>query len=405
MPMEAIKNDSKFDLTLNLNWSSNESEHLEVYRATGVNMWRDWLPPVLKKSLNGAKEGDRIEVTTGNGLSAYFDHSGEPVQIKNSQFNRRLSGNGNLRPRIGRFYPKGILTSMPGIFSANLEPFRCVGKNNGHLKVDLNHPLAGREFALSATVGKITSKQSERGGESIDWLGVLGTGPGMQARWNSLPTDYSTENPFDRENPDVDSAFYSRPRFTHHLDYRAREAVRALYGRHLTDGMKVLDLMSSWQSHVPETVHFHRLAGVGLNLEELQRNRLLSDHLVHDLNEDPHLPFADASFDAALCTVSVEYLTDPIALFNEVARILRPGGTFLVTFSNRWFPPKVVKVWKELHEFERIGLVIDYFLSTGQYMDIKSYSLRGLPRPATDKYADRYKLSDPVYSVWARKVG
>ena len=400
-----INTDSKFDLSLKLAWASGEAEHTELYWANGVNLWRDWMPPALMQPLIGAREGDQFNLSADDGLSVDSGNSTETLRIKSSQFGRRTGGNAAITPKLGRFYPKGLLTDMTGIFSANMEPFRCVGIDNGHLTVDLNHPLSGRDFSLSGTVGKITRKTSERGGESIDWLGVVGTGPGMQARWNGQPTDYMSGSPFERENDNADRDFYVRPRFTHHLDDKAREMVRSLYGRLLSDGMNVLDLMSSWHSHIPEAIRLNRLVGVGLNQEELQRNRMLTDHLVYDLNLDPHLPFADAGFDAAVCTVSVEYLTNPVAVFSEVARILKPGGIFIVTFSNRWFPPKVVKVWTELHEFERIGLVIDCFLGTGLYESISSFSSRGLPRPVTDKYYDQFKLSDPIFAVWARKVG
>ena len=90
-------------------------------------------------------------------------------------------------------------------------------------------------------------------------------------------------------------------------------------------------------------------------------------------------------------------------MFAEVRRILRPGGLFVVTFSNRWFPPKVVRVWERAHEFERLGLVCEYFLSDGHFSDLHTFSQRGLPRPATDPYANQLATSDPVYAVWSRK--
>ncbi len=92
-------------------------------------------------------------------------------------------------------------------------------------------------------------------------------------------------------------------------------------------------------------------------------------------------------FDAVVCTVSVEYLIKPVEVFAEVKRILKPGGRFIVTFSNRWFPPKVVRVWEGIHEFERMGLVLEYFLLAGGFSNLETWSLRGLPRPLDDKYA------------------
>jgi SAM-dependent methyltransferase len=100
----------------------------------------------------------------------------------------------------------------------------------------------------------------------------------------------------------------------------------------------------------------------------------------------------------------VEYLTRPHEVFSEVARILKPGGIFIHSFSNRWFPPKAIRIWAELHEFERMGLVLEYFLKSGQYRGLETYSMRGLPRPANDKYSDRLPYADPVYAVWGSKA-
>jgi SAM-dependent methyltransferase len=100
----------------------------------------------------------------------------------------------------------------------------------------------------------------------------------------------------------------------------------------------------------------------------------------------------------------VEYLVRPFELFEEVARVLKPGGPFIVTFSNRWFPPKVIRAWTELHEFERMGMVLEYFLKSGQYRDLETYSVQGLPRPENDKYFGQMLYADPVYAVWGRKI-
>jgi SAM-dependent methyltransferase len=140
-----------------------------------------------------------------------------------------------------------------------------------------------------------------------------------------------------------------------------------------------------------------------MNREELEKNEQLRDFEVHDLNENPALPFQDGSFDAVICNASVEYLTDPLAVFKEVGRVLKHAGCFLLTFSNRWFPPKVIAVWEQLHEFERMGLVTEYFLQSERFEKIHTYSIRGLPRPEGDKYYGKMLVSDPVYGVWAYK--
>jgi SAM-dependent methyltransferase len=175
------------------------------------------------------------------------------------------------------------------------------------------------------------------------------------------------------------------------------------YGRFLADEMDVLDLMSSWQSHIPARLHLGRLVGLGLNMDELKKNARLDDCIVKDLNGDSVLPFDSNTFDAVINTASIEYLTDPLAVFREVFRILRPEGYFIITFSNRWFPTKAIRIWQELHEFERMGLVLEYFLRAGGFKDLQTYSIRGLPRPHDDKYFPDLLFSDPVYAVWGRK--
>jgi SAM-dependent methyltransferase len=93
----------------------------------------------------------------------------------------------------------------------------------------------------------------------------------------------------------------------------------------------------------------------------------------------------------------------PFEVFEEIARVLRPGARFVVTFSNRWFPPKVINLWQDCHEFERMGIVLEYFLRSGRFANLETYSLRGLPRPEDDKYAGQIALSDPVYAVWGER--
>ena len=190
----------------------------------------------------------------------------------------------------------------------------------------------------------------------------------------------------------------------HHLDDTALDMVRQFYNRFMKDEMRVLDLMSSWDTHLPSNLSYKQVAGVGLNRYELDKNQILSDRIVQDLNLNPTLNFPDNHFDIAVCTVSVEYLSDPDSVFAEVARTLRPEGAFLVVFSNRWFEPKVIGIWKELHEFERMGLVLEYFYRTDALGNLQTYSVRGLKRPRHDKYYGQLPYSDPVYAVWGQKM-
>ncbi len=401
--MNTIDTDSKVDLLFQLNWKSEHVNHTDGYQANQTNMWRDIFPADLKERLMGRQGGDDIVLAFDGGQAVPAFEKNQLMEIKRKQFDADSLGNHQAGPQLGRFYPKGLLKDVSGVFSNNVAPFRCVGINNGNLSVDINHPLADKNLHLSTIVGKIEPKRIERGGTSIDWMERLVEGPGMQARWRNQASEYLNNTAFERRDSSPDTLFYSNPRLTQHLDDTALSMVKNTYDRFLGDGMQVLDLMSSWQSHIPKRHRLKRLVGLGLNQNELEHNRQLTESIVQDLNANPGLPFEANVFDVVLCTVSVEYLVDPLALFDEVARVLKPGGYLVVTFSNRWFPPKAIHLWTELHEFERMGLVLEYFMQTQAFDDLHTYSMRGLPRPHGDKYFPEFPYSDPLYAVWGRK--
>ncbi|MBI9083524.1 MAG: methyltransferase domain-containing protein [Desulfobacterales bacterium] len=392
--MDIIDLNSVTDIALQLKWKSNTASHFESYAARGVSLWRDWLPDGVSQAVTGKRAWEKASVDLAPG--ELFGKNGRPIKVDRRRF--------SLAPQAGRFYPKGRLSGLPGVFPQNIQPFRCVGVSNGHLDVDMDHPLSPYPLFLSMTVGQISDQKVERGGSSIDWVGRLTEGPGMQARWQGTPTDFFSGTPFARKDEQPDDRFYGNPRLVHHLDETAREMVSDIYKRFVKDGMQVLDLMASWTSHLPEGARPEGVSGLGMNRTELEQNPRLTGIKVHDLNADPVLPFGAASFDVVICTVSVEYLTRPLEIFADVARVLKPGGVFVVTFSNRWFPPKTIQIWEQLHEFERVGLVSEYFLKSGAFDNLSTYSMRGLPRPRDDKYARELYLSDPVYAVWGSRV-
>ncbi len=387
-----------------LRWQSSHAFHVDHFFAKKVNFWRDIFPGRLRDLLLGREDGERFVLTQDTGDIVPPYNADDEFVLSLRRFDRRYNPALAAGPRFGRFYPKGILKGLANVFPGNVEPFRCVGLEETHLRVDLNHPLAAKPVELAVVIDSVTEKPGDVGGSCTDWMGVISAGPGMQARCKGLPTDFFGDSPFTRADESNDAAFYEIPRLVTHIDQEAVGIVKGIYGGFLRDGMRVLDLMSSWRSHIPEDLSLKALVGLGLNSREMEENRQLSEFLIHDLNREYHLPFQDRTFDAVICTVSVEYLTQPFRVFEEVARILLPGGIFIVTISNRWFPPKAIRIWGELHEFERIGLVIEYFLHSGQFENINTYSMRGRPRPFSDKHYIETQVSDPVYAVWGQTV-
>ncbi len=196
------------------------------------------------------------------------------------------------------------------------------------------------------------------------------------------------------ETPDED--FYQIPRLVTHIDDAAIDAVTQLYRENFPDDAAVLDLMSSWVSHLPSEAHYRRVVGLGMNERELAANPHLDTFVVQNLNENPGLPFADSEFDACALCVSVQYLTQPIVLLREVGRVLSPGGALVLTFSNRCFPTKAVALWQMLDDAGHLGLVIRYLESAGNWENI-----RALDRTPTTSQNGQ---GDPLFAVVANRT-
>jgi SAM-dependent methyltransferase len=170
---------------------------------------------------------------------------------------------------------------------------------------------------------------------------------------------------FDRIDEEDDAAFYEEPRLVYHIDDHAVAALTGLYRAVLPRGGVLLDLMSSWVSHLPPETRYAEVIGLGMNPAELDANPLLGRRFVQDLNRDPTLPLADASVDAAMICVSIQYLQQPVAVLREVARVLRPGGPLVISFSNRCFWTKAVAVWRALDDAGHARLVEHYLRHAG----------------------------------------
>jgi SAM-dependent methyltransferase len=202
------------------------------------------------------------------------------------------------------------------------------------------------------------------------------------------------EGAFGRMDETPDEEFYRTPRLVTHIDERAIAAVTQLYRELFPAGGEVLDLMSSWISHLPPEVAYRRVVGLGMNETELRRNDRLDSYVVQNLNENPRLPFGDAEFDGCGICVSIDYLTRPVEVLREVGRVLRVGSPVVITFSNRCFPTKAVAVWHQLDDRGHMRLVESYLREAGCFDNV-----RGLDR------SPRRLFSDPLYAVVGEAAG
>jgi len=226
----------------------------------------------------------------------------------------------------------------------------------------------------------------------------------MGGSWEDVPP-YTRED-FRRLDESDDARFYDQPKLVYHIDEPAVKATTAYYERLFREvalrrygsevhAVDVLDLCSSWVSHYSSSSELGRVAGLGMNLVELENNPVLTERVVKDLNKSPTLPFEDGGFDLVTCTVSIDYLISPIDVMSEAARVLRPGGVVALVFSDRLFFSKAIALWTGKDDLEHIYTV-------GGYLH---YGSRGrLAEPAAVELRPKRKGSDPLYAVTATRV-
>ena len=202
----------------------------------------------------------------------------------------------------------------------------------------------------------------------------------------SLPPEF-----FGRLDERADEHFYVPPRMVTHIDDATIEALTGAYRELLPSGGRILDLMSSWVSHLPAEASFARVAGLGMNREELAANGRLTDFVVHNLNETPSLPYEDGAFDAVTNAVSVQYLTRPVEVFRDLRRVLVPGGISVVAISHRMFAEKAIALWQSISMEDRVRLVGAYFALAGGWDE---------PR-VIDRSPEN---ADPLFVIYARRL-
>jgi len=218
--------------------------------------------------------------------------------------------------------------------------------------------------------------------------------PKWPEKWPFFPEDFA------RQDESSDGYFYQSERLVFHIDDPAVAALTAYYKRTFTENANVLDICSSWVSHFPKDLKLGRTVGLGMNSAELSKNKQLTEYVVRDLNVDPTFPFEDNSFDFVTCVVSTDYLTRPLEVFSEIARVLKPNGVAIMSQSNRCFPSKAINIWLNTNDLQHVFIIGSYFHYSRGFAPPESLDI---PRTRfSDRLAKKFiyfKLTDMKKSI------
>ena len=212
--------------------------------------------------------------------------------------------------------------------------------------------------------------------------------------------------PFNRHDKSNDNIFYNKPRLVTHIDDSAIGLLSEFYSTNLKNDSITVDLCSSWISHLPYNKKFEKVIGIGMNQQELKKNSQLDEFYVHDLNSNPTLSMLnDTSVDHVIIAVSVDYLKRPYEVFYEVLRTLKSGGSFVISFSNRYFPTKVIEAWTKTNDAGRINIVWHYFHQTNSELNWRCVNVYDISKDKDQlnfqlKHNNLHKpFSDPMYVI------
>lgn len=402
--MVRIENDTLATIEFVLRWSDGNACHEDRYLARRVNLWRDIFPTYLRGKIKGSKQGDVITVNykPGELVPPYSESLIHEIPFR--MFASRKFADIEIVPAKGRFLPKGMVSGINGVYPQTISPFRVLDIDDSSFTADFNHPFSTYPVTLECHIQNVALKECETGGRLYHWGEELcDYGPGMQSSLAGHPTDFICNGFYGRSDDRSDKFFYEKIRHVGHIDSQASANLKQIYSRFVKSEMKVLDLMSSVESHLPDDINLE-VTGLGLNLDELNLNPVLKHKVRQDLNENPDFSFESEEFDAVVCSLSIEYLIRPEEVFKNIYNALRPDGTLLIGISNRWFPTKVTNGWLTLHEYERMAYLRQLAEQAGFNGSWGTVVVRNDWRPVTDKHFVATRgVSDPVYVVWCKK--
>jgi SAM-dependent methyltransferase len=401
--LKMVEADSLLAANIGITWQAQDCHFNDWCFVPSVQLGRDYMPMEIERVLPGSPRGHCLSRRYGPGelLGGRSSRAMHTIALDRIQADSRF---GAEPPRIGRFYPCSQFGGLAQGCRGRKSPCRVSALHDGQLHVDCNHPLAGLTLTFHLCIESINPARSGENTRGNDLIAIsTDLGPGMQQSLNDTATDFWSDTPFSRQDEGDDDAAFA-PRMTPFWDSLALQQVSRFYRAQLTDGLDILDLMAGVHSPLQESgVEARSVTGAGLNQVELDANPVLDKRLVLNVNRSAPLPFVDASFDCVLIHAAFEYVIDPLRVLNEVQRILRPGGSLMISFSNRYVASKAVRIWTRLYEFERIGLLLALLRQSAAFDNFTAHSQRGLPRPPHDELAHKLRHSDPVYLLKAIK--
>ncbi len=397
-----IDDKQNLSVQIDIQWNDGLASYKDRYFVLKTNFWRDFYPEQLDYQIKRSELNQTLGINYKPGALLQFEIS--PSNIKTipiNKFDQYYGGSIPVLPTVGRFYPRGMLEDVEDCFKMDNRPFRILDKTDDTLTVDLNHPLGTFPIRLTATITDVFDANQQNGGRCNDIAETITVnGPGLQNLLIDKTFDFTQGMPFSRKIEDDDALFYEAIDSTIPIvDQVSIEQLNQFYSEHLQGKTKILDLMAGPESYLPKTLGDLDVTGLSIKEKDLQSNTALSQFKVHNLNKQPVLPFDDQQFDAVVCAFSVEYMTQPIAVFKEIARILKPGGIFLISFSERFYEKKAIALWDDLHTFERMGIVLEYFRQSDKFENLYSESIRGLIRHEDDPFVNKTVHSCPMFMI------
>lgn len=401
------QSNSLISASVGIQWRGFDCAFTDWHFFPAIDLCRDYLPTELKKQLEDKHCGDLIQHTFAAG--ELLDEPSERLCIKVpiGCFQTQNYDTRSEPPRIGRFYPSDSFHKVDGIYQSNERPCRITEITDDYLKVDFNHPLAGKKIGVKFRIHDIRESSKERDASCKDIVAEsCHRGPGMQDRLETADTDFFSSLSFSRLDDNDDAVYFRQPSFTPYWDQLALQQVSDFYEQHIDPQSHVLDLMAGAHSPLQEIgIQCASITSAGLNRQELEHNKISTRIEVLDVNRISRLPFKCAEFDVVLIHAAIEYVIQPGLLIHEISRVLKPAGKFIISFSNRNESQKAIHLWSNVYEFERPGIVLAYLRNEGGFCHYKSCSQRGYYRPEDDRLSPELLYSDPVYIVMAEKSG